>query len=190
VREATAALERAGRGADAILDVCRALQPLGAGGRRGLIDLRQVVEGAVLLASFELRERAHVRLELPDSLPSLAGDAGKLSQVFLNLLLNAAHAIPKGDPEVNAVTIAARPAGDALRVRVTDTGAGVPAEIAAHIFEPGTTSKAGAGHGMGLAVCRWILDEMGGGIRHVPMAHGACFEIDLPTSPERPAAMG
>jgi signal transduction histidine kinase len=44
---------------------------------------------------------------------------------------------------------------------------------------------------MGLAVCRWILDEMGGGIRLVPTARGACFELELPTtSPERPAAPG
>ena len=178
-------------GVQAVLDVCQALGPLGAGKKEEAIDLHEVVEGAVLLASYELRARASVKLEIPHVLPVLHGDPGKLSQVLLNLLLNAAQAIPAGVPDAHTVTVTVEAAAGAVLLRVTDTGVGVPPDVAERIFEPGTTSKATAGgHGMGLAVCRWILEEMRGSIRLVPATRGAIFEVRLPTSPEIPAEPG
>lgn len=189
--EALESIARAAAGVQAVLDVCQALGPLGAGRKEVAIDLHEVVEGAVLLASFELRSRAEVKLEVPRILPVLHGDPGKLSQVLLNLLLNAAQALPAGHAAEHRVTVTVEPIAGAVLIRVADTGPGVPPEVAEHIFEPGTTSKAaGSGHGMGLAVCRWILDEMRGSIRLVPAERGATFEVRLPTSPGTPAARG
>lgn len=193
--EASEALGRVVAGVQAVLDVSEALGPLGAGRKEAAIDLQEVVEGAVLLASYELRGRAEVRLEIPRILPALYGDPGKLSQVLLNLLLNAAQAIPAGAPDRHRVTVTVEPVGGAILVRVSDTGVGVPPDVAERIFEPGMTSKASAGgHGMGLAVCRWILDEMGGAIRLLAAPRGAVFEVRLPTgaatSPGTPAARG
>src|SRR5262249_5789804 len=150
ITEAGESLARAAAGVQAGPDVCQALGPLGAGKKEMAIDLHEVVEGAVLLASFELRARASVKLDIPRVLPVLVGDPGKLSQVLLNLLLNAAQALPPGQADAHVVTITVEPSAGAVLIRVTDTGPGGPAEDAEHILEPGTTSTAaGSLHGAG-----------------------------------------
>ncbi len=111
--------------------------------------------------------------------------------MFLNLLLNAAQAIPPGHPDDHEIRVSAHVADEAMALvaRVEDTGPGVPMELLPNHFEPSTTSRAAAeGHGMGLAVCRWIVEEAGGTIRHVTgRLRGACFEVRLPLKPGRPA---
>ncbi len=179
------ALDRATRGANSILDVCQALRPLGRGqGPREptVLDLRRVVDGALLLAQYELRKRARVKVDIPDKLPVVIGDPAKLGQVFLNLLLNAAASIRPDAPEANEVRVRAYAQGDWIIARVEDTGQGVPDALRGRLFEPNVTSKqSGDGHGMGLAICKWIVDEAGGTIRHDGMVErGAAFEIRLP----------
>jgi len=194
VREA---IVRARAGAHAILGLCEALRPLSQGRgrpRSDLVDLRQVIDGAATIATYEIRPRAHLVVDVDRDLPLLRGDAARLGQVFLNLLLNAAQAIPPGDPDQHEIRVTATVADDALAVRalVEDNGPGVPPELLPNLFEPSTTSRAAAeGHGMGLAVCRWIVEEAGGRIRHVGgRARGACFEVLLPLKPSRSITVG
>jgi two-component system, NtrC family, sensor kinase len=185
-------LARAGAGARTILDICQALRPLGSrGARNAHIDLRQVIDGALLLVSYELRGRARVEVEEPSRPPLIFGDSAKLGQVFLNLLLNAAQAIAPGAPKDNELRISFARAGNDIVVRVRDTGCGVPPEMVEKIFEPSITTKT-TGHGMGLAICRWILEEMGGSIvcRPERERRGTTFEVKLPTSPGRPGEPG
>jgi signal transduction histidine kinase len=181
------AISRAAAGATAILGVCQALRPLAAHSPHDqeMLDLRRVIDGALLLCSYELRSRAHVNVYVPDRLPMLFGSSARLGQVILNLLLNAAQAIEPGHPETNEIRIVVdtQREGEVI-VRVEDTGAGVPPDLLPTLFEPNVTTKLGPGHGMGLAVCRWILDDAGGTIRSVPdVERGAVFEIRLPIKP-------
>jgi signal transduction histidine kinase/CheY-like chemotaxis protein len=193
--EARDALERAGAGARGILDICQSLRPLSHAGQRVThLDLRQVIDGALLLVSYELRGRARVTVEPPARDPLLSGDPARLGQVFLNLLLNAAQAIPPGAPSDNEVHISFARRGDEHVVRIRDSGVGVPPHMVEKIFEPTITTKA-TGHGMGLAICRWILEEAGGAIACLPQPRGTVFEVRLParppaTSPGTPAAPG
>jgi len=183
--EAADAVERASAGANAILDVCRSLRLLGSSPRPMVTDLRQVLESAILLASYELRGRARVVLDLPPRPILILAEQAKLGQVFLNLLLNSAQAIPAGAAQDNQVVIRAESHGGDVTVRVEDSGKGVPPELIPLLFEPTVTTKTrGTGHGMGLAICRWILEEMGGSIRCLPETRrGATFEVRIPVEP-------
>jgi two-component system, NtrC family, sensor kinase len=178
------ALRRATAGARAILDVCAALRPLAGANPRHLVDLRQVLESALLLASYELRGRAKVVLDLPPKMAPIVGDPAKLGQVFLNLLLNAAQAMDHHHPD-NEIRISAASTARDMLITFSDTGRGVPAAMVPRLFEPSVTTKtSGSGHGMGLAICRWIVEEMGGSIRCLPdVARGAVFEVRVPFRP-------
>jgi two-component system NtrC family sensor kinase len=183
--EAAEAVDRAAAGANAILDVCRSLRLLGSSPRPTVTDLKQVLESAIMLASYELRGRARVVLDLPPRPILLLSEQAKLGQVFLNLLLNAAAAIPPGAAHENQVTVHASAHAGEVTVRVEDTGRGVSPAILPHLFEPSvTTKRAATGHGMGLAICRWIVEEMGGHIRCIPdLKRGAAFEVRIPVEP-------
>jgi signal transduction histidine kinase len=173
------ALARADLGARAILDICQALRPLGAGDQRVQpTPLGAVVDGALRLLSHELRGRARVIVTAAARDAVVLADPAKLGQVLLNVLLNAAQAIPAGAPDENEVRIDAGTAAADVVVTIADTGAGVPPDLADRIFEPSVSSKP-TGLGMGLAMCRWILEDMGGTIRALPRPRGALFEIRL-----------
>jgi two-component system, NtrC family, sensor kinase len=183
--QALPALDRAAAGASAILQVCQALRPLGSDSLRRrdeLVDLRRVLDSALLLAAAELQRRASVRVELPEGLPPIVGNAAKLGQIFLNLLLNASEAIPLGAAQENEVAVIAQVIDHEVVVRVADTGRGVPADLQPRLFEASVTTKVvSEGHGMGLAICRWLLEELQGSIRCLPdVPRGAVFEVRLP----------
>ena len=126
------------------------------------------------------------RAAAPDA-PTIAGDRAGLEQVVTNLLTNAAYAAGKG----GTVQLAAdRTSEGHLRIRVTDTGAGVPLEIKHRVFEPFFTTKpAGQGTGLGLSVSLGIVEQHRGKIDvdNLP-AGGACFTVTLPVGRVPPAA--
>ncbi len=122
----------------------------------------------------------------------VALSAAKLTQVLLNLVMNAAHAI--GASETSAaseltgrIVVRARTVDGRTRIEVEDDGPGVPPELRDRLFEPFVTSKpAGEGTGLGLAVCRALVDAAGGALTVEDVApHGARFVIDLPGPPTR-----
>ncbi len=136
-----------------------------------------------------------VTLDLPAALPPVHGDEAKLQQVFLNLLLNAEYALR--DVAEPRLTVRARPAGAApglpagagVVVEVSDTGAGIPPDTQARIFEPFYTTKPpGEGTGLGLSVSYGIVQAHGGEItvRSAPGA-GTTFAVRLPVAPPAPA---
>ncbi|WP_225412867.1 ATP-binding protein [Stigmatella hybrida] len=146
------------------------------------VDLGEVVRGAVKLAERELR--GHARLvEDYGGLPRVRGNATRLGQVFLNLLINAAHAIRQGGKAANEIRIHARPSGSRhVRVEVSDTGCGIPQENLTRVFEPFFTTKpVGEGTGMGLSVCHSIITALGGEL-HVQsqVGEGTTFSLLLP----------
>ena len=110
-------------------------------------------------------------------LPPVEGDAGRLRQVFANLLQNAAQAQVEGE-----VRLAARADGSAVRVRVEDDGPGVPPEIRERLFDLFVTGKA-SGTGLGLALCRRLVERHGGTVALVPESRqGSTFEVRLPAA--------
>jgi two-component system cell cycle sensor histidine kinase/response regulator CckA len=134
------------------------------------------------LVANELRHRARLRLDY-QGLPPVLGNEAQLGQVFVNLLLNAAQAIPEGHVDSNeiAVTGGQRPSG-LVFVEVRDTGGGIPDDIRARIFEPFFTTKpVGVGSGLGLSICRKIVEDFGGEITVTSeVGVGTSFTVRLP----------
>jgi signal transduction histidine kinase len=163
------ALADAGDGVERVRRIMRHLMVLARLERPGElqpVDLGAVLDACADMARPELRDRARlVRVDGP--IPAVLGDQARLVQIFLNLLLNAAQAIPPGAPGRHEVRLSTRagPDGRWVVAEVGDTGAGIPAAIRDRIWEPFfTTRHAERGLGLGLAVCRSLAAELGGRI--------------------------
>jgi len=152
------------------------------------IDLNLAVGAAVTMAHNEVKYRAHLVAEL-GRLPAVLASEGKLSQVFLNLILNAAHAIEEGRVDDNRIHLRTWADGGDVFAEVADTGHGIPPENLERIFEPFfTTRKIGAGSGLGLAISKNIVTELGGDIRvESEVGKGARFIVRLPAAAAMPA---
>jgi two-component system OmpR family sensor kinase len=107
-------------------------------------------------------------------LPLTQGDAGRLRQVFLNLLQNAAQARSGA-----RVTVSGQAEANRVRVTVSDDGPGISPEVAARLFEPFVTARTG-GTGLGLAICRKLVERHQGSLRNLEAPAGASFEVILP----------
>ena len=121
--------------------------------------------------------------QVPANLPPLLVDANQLSQVFMNLFLNAAEATPEG----GAITISAGKLAyvDSLEIRVSDTGCGIPPDVLSHIFEPFFTTKRGKGTGLGLSISQTYVRSHNGDIRvDSVVGHGTTITITLPLRQE------
>jgi len=102
-----------------------------------------------------------MRLDVPSDLPCINGRAEQLEQVFLNVLVNAWHAMPGG----GTLTITAGVTADQkVRLSFSDTGTGIAAEVVGRVFEPFYSTKGERGTGLGLAICKQIIDSHQGTI--------------------------
>ncbi|MDP7396412.1 MAG: ATP-binding protein [Lentisphaeria bacterium] len=131
-------------------------------------DLNKSVKNAAILARNEIKYVADIKYNLCDSLPLAYCFADELNQVFLNVLVNAAHAISdKVCPttgEKGTITVSTRIVDEAVEVSITDTGPGIPEEIQDRIFEPFFTTKdVGKGTGMGLSLVHDVIVSKHGG---------------------------
>ncbi|MCA9619802.1 MAG: HAMP domain-containing protein [Myxococcales bacterium] len=142
-------------------------------------SLREVVEQvSALVAPQKSFRNVDLAVELSDRLPPVAMDAGRLEQVLLNLLLNAADVVPD---DGGRVRLAAKEAGDRVVVEVEDNGGGIAPEVRERLFEPFVTTKdVGEGTGLGLAVCRGLVEGVGGTIEAQEGEAGARFVLELP----------
>ncbi len=148
---------------------------------RAGVDVNVLLDKVADVAANELRFRAHVVREY-GALPAVVANESRLSQVFLNLILNAAHAIDEGAPDRNCVCIATSQEGREVRVSVSDTGRGIAPENLPRLFEPFFTTKArGLGSGLGLSICRDIVQSHGGRIEvQSTPEKGSRFTVYLP----------
>ncbi len=154
-------------------------------------DVRRVLESCINMAAAELKRRATLRKDLV-AVPPVRLSEARLGQVLLNLLVNAAQAIPDGDPRAHQVAVATRWRADGrVEVEVRDSGPGIPPAVLPRIFEPFyTTKRPGEGTGLGLSICRSILEGAGGTIEvESAPGQGACFRVVLPVA-EPGAAVG
>ena len=146
------------------------------------LDLRKLLEDVVALAQNQIRlHGCTVEVDVPANLPVVHGDRNLLSQVFLNLLLNALDALDKG----GTVRVGAGREPGFVAAYVTDNGCGIPPHILGSILDPFFSTKAtGKGTGLGLSMSRSIARRHGGDIR-VQSAPGAgsTFTVLLPATP-------
>ncbi|MGQ9496658.1 MAG: sensor histidine kinase [Thermoanaerobaculaceae bacterium] len=122
------------------------------------------------------KKQISVHVELPPNLPQAFADEAKVQEVLLNLLLNACDATPPGGD----IWVQARLQGNEVHITVADSGPGVPQELKQKIFLPFFTTKGEKGTGLGLAVSRTAMREMGGDLQLVEAQKGACFLLCLP----------
>jgi PAS domain S-box-containing protein len=180
------ALEDARGGAARVAQIVRDLRTFSRAGEaeRTEVDVRRVLQSAVTLAQTEIRQRAQLSMEL-GPVPPVLGNAHRIGQVFLNLLANAAQAIPPGNPERHLVQASTSVAPDGrVQVEIADTGAGIPAEVLPRIFDPFfTTRPIGKGLGLGLAIVHGIVTDLGGevAVRSEP-GGGSIFTVLLPAT--------
>jgi PAS domain S-box-containing protein len=156
---------------------------------RGPVDVRRILDSALQMAAKELRLHATVVKDYAD-VPVVDANESRLGQVFLNLILNAAQAMPKGRMAGNEIRIACRPAsGNKVAITISDTGPGMSSEVQKHLFSPFFTTKAiGAGRGLGLAICHGIVSALGGQISATSQVdRGSTFVVVLPASSAPPA---
>lgn len=183
IEEAIEALGEAQLGATRIRDIVTDLsnlsrEPLDI---KKVVDPNQMIESAVKLASNEIRHRATLIQDIKP-IKCLRGNKVKLSQVILNLLVNAAHAIPKEKKDAK-IYLRAFMIDEQIRIEIQDTGSGIDPAIANTIFEPFVTTKAmGVGTGLGLAISRQIIDDHQGTIEfETEVGKGTTFYINLPS---------
>jgi signal transduction histidine kinase len=184
VARAVGRLRDAAEAADHIRQIACDLkpQPPSSDQRHGAASLQRVIDSSLRMASSEIRGRARLVNDYAD-LPDVEGSELRLGQVFLNLLMNAAQAIPEGRADENEIGVSARVEGDDwVVVEVKDTGSGIAPENVAHIFDPFFTTKAaGEGTGLGLAICQTLVTESGGRIDvQSEVGKGSVFRVTLP----------
>ncbi|WP_163996951.1 ATP-binding protein [Pyxidicoccus caerfyrddinensis] len=153
------------------------------------VDLKAVVESTLRMAANQLRHRAQVVREYDAELPHVRGTTTKLGQVVLNLVLNSAQAIPEGRYSEHRLTVSLRSAVGGVVLAITDTGRGIPPEVLPRIFDPFfTTRRMGGGMGLGLAICRDIVNALGGGMMvSSEPGQGTTVEVRLPRLELAPA---
>jgi two-component system, NtrC family, sensor kinase len=156
------------------------------------LDVNEVVRSAVRLAGAEVRGRARVQLELAGEL-TVVGHSGALMQVFLNLIVNATHAISMKNEGAGerSIRLSSRAEGASVVVEVSDTGTGITPENLARVFEPlFTTKPEGVGSGLGLALCRDIVTRHGGSIDvRSTFGEGTTFIVRLPRAGQAQASL-
>jgi signal transduction histidine kinase len=192
VREA---LAEAREGCERIRQIVRDLQLFSraedAGDDGELVDVRAVLDSSANVVANEVRARAKLVKEYAADVPAVSANATRLGQVFLNLILNAAQAVPEGEPDKHEVRLVARAAGEQVIVEVRDTGQGIRPEVRARIFDPFFTTKpVGVGTGLGLSIAHRIVTALGGDLDvESEPGHGATFRVRLPAAP-REASTG
>jgi signal transduction histidine kinase len=151
------------------------------------VDINRAVRSTLNMARNEFKSVAEIETDLGEVGP-VHGHAGDINQVFLNLLLNAAHAIADavaGTTRKGRITVRTRAIGDYVEISITDTGDGIPEAVRGRIFEPFVTTKeVGRGTGQGLALSRGIVVEKLKGSLHfeTETGKGTTFYVRLPVS--------
>ena len=180
--EITEMLREAREGAERVRHIVRDLKVFSRGEStdRVAVDPRRVLDSCANMAMGEIRHRARL-VKRYEETPRVLANEARLGQVLLNLLINAAHAIPEEALTEHHITVST--SVDALGrvvIAVSDTGSGIPDEVKKQIFEPFFTTKSG-GSGLGLSICQSIVTALGGEITvESAVGEGTTFRIFLP----------
>ncbi len=206
IAEVRQSLDLAVEGAWRIASIVKAMRSLGVPEAPDCaidVDVRTELMNAVQMVRNQIVQRARLDLEVPEALAPVRAPTNELGRVFLNLLVNAAQAIPEGQASRHRIAVAARESAGEVVVEVADSGSGISSKDRSRIFEPFFTTKpVGVGSGLGLSIARSIVDAAGGRIEvESQEGHGAIFRVRLPAMargglarpagvPERPSPRG
>jgi two-component system, NtrC family, sensor kinase len=193
--ELRTAMDEALEGADRVRRIVKDMKTLSRvdDERMGAVDVEAALEASVNMAVHELRQRARVVKDFKP-IPRARANEGRLVQVFLNLLVNAAQAIPTNSPDKNEVRVSTRvDAQGNICAEICDTGTGIPDDVLPRIFDPFFTTKpVGVGTGLGLSICHSLIASVGGQIDvWSKVGVGTRFTVTLQpavTESARPAA--
>jgi signal transduction histidine kinase len=144
---------------------------------------RLVVDTIAFLENQPIMRGKVLENEVPADLPYVRVDANQLSQVLMNLLLNAAEATPAG----GCITVSAAKLSyvESIEIRVSDTGCGIPADVLPHVLEPFFTTKQGRGTGLGLSISYAYMRSHGGDMRvDSVVGRGTTVTLTLPLRTE------
>jgi len=185
------ALDRAREGVTRVATIVRALRRFShpSSGSMAAADINESLENTLTVATNVYKYVAYVELELGD-LPSVVCDIGEINQVFLNLIVNAAHAIEDvvgNSGSRGKISIRTEQQGDAVEITVRDSGCGIPQDVAARVFDPFfTTKEVGRGSGQGLSLARAIVVDRHRGTISFDSHDGAGTAFVVPHGNGRP----
>jgi two-component system NtrC family sensor kinase len=175
-------LERIGSEAQRLSQMSRSMLTFGRldGGETGEADINLVIRDVLQLLTYEIQKRSvTVTQSLDHKIPILQLNAGRLKQVFINLVMNSLHAMDGG----GTIRVASIVSDDeTCEIRVSDTGCGIAAADLENVFQPFyTTKEAGTGTGLGLFVTKEIVHAMKGSITvESHPGEGTCFTLRFP----------
>jgi PAS domain S-box-containing protein len=152
---------------------------------RELLDLNSLLRSTARLLAYDRRFRdVELDLDLDKDLPAIVGVADQLTQVFMNLMINAMDACSTGAVDSPRITLSSEIDGDRVHIKVADNGCGMPDETLAHVLEPFFTTKpVGKGTGLGLSLCDSIAMAHGGSLEiESKVGEGSCVHLFLPIS--------
>lgn len=190
--EIPGAFERTLEGLERVAKIVRAMKEFGHTDQRqkSPADLNKALETTLVVARNEYKYVAEVKTEF-GKLPLVECLISDLNQVFLNLIVNAAHAVAdavKGTDKKGEIRIRTYQYGEEAVIEIADTGCGIPKEIADRVFDPFfTTKEVGRGTGQGLAIARNVVDKHGGRITfESEVGKGTTFFVRLPIHARKP----
>lgn len=185
-QEIPRAFERTLGGVERVAAIVRAMKEFAHpdSAQHSCADLNHALATTLTVARTEYKYHAEVETHFGE-LPEVYCNVGELNQVFLNLIVNAAHALAESgkDASTGRITIVTAAAGDQVTISVTDNGCGIPQENLDKVFDPFFTTKpVGRGTGQGLAIARSIVAEKHGGRIDVQsvVGRGTAFTLHLP----------
>ncbi|MET0042972.1 MAG: ATP-binding protein [Candidatus Thiodiazotropha sp. 6PLUC3] len=159
--ETSNAIQQSISGSAQVADIVLAMKEFAHPGSKEMVatDLNRIIGNAVAVCKNEWKYVAETNLKLSDDLPNIECLAGEISQVILNMIVNASHAIEAAKREQKGViSITSNLDGNHAEVRISDTGTGIPKEAQDHVFNPFFTTKdVGRGTGQGLAIAQDIV---------------------------------
>lgn len=190
MRDLETMVNEARQGAERVRRIVRGLRTFSRADeeRRVLLDVRSVLELSINMTFNEIKHRARLVKDYGEIRP-VEADETRLGQVFINLLVNAAQAIPEGQADRNEIRLITRlDASGRIVVEVKDTGRGIPPNAIGRIFDPFfTTKEIGEGTGLGLSICHGIVTGLGGEISvESVQGKGSTFRVALPAATLEP----
>jgi len=189
MEEIPTALNQSFEGAESVARIVRSMKTFSHPGsdEKSHSNLNQAIESTVTVSKNEWKYVSEVKLDLDDSLPLINCYPGELNQVFLNLLVNAAHAISDdtdaGKNGKGLITVSTRRKGNMVEITVTDSGTGITDEVVDKIFDPFfTTKQLGKGTGQGLAIVYSTITERHNGTIEceTKIGVGTTFRVSIP----------
>jgi signal transduction histidine kinase len=189
-KETPKAIQQTLEGVEHVTKIVRSLKEFSHPGSKEMTatDINKALENTITVSRNEWKYVAEMETDFDPSLPLVPCMPGELNQVFLNMIINAAHAITDvvGDGsngKKGTIKISTKDNGDSVEIRISDTGTGIPEDIRSRIFDPFfTTKQVGKGTGQGLTISHSVIVEKHGGSVSLDtkMGEGTIFIIQLP----------